>query len=131
MRGLRTFRPRTAAALAACSALTVLGFAGIAHATTGPSPHTLVNVSISDTKLVLSRKSCADVTYVDFYLHNTGKKTHNFVIGATKSAVLRPGERVHMYVGFPVYGYYRYKVTLHAKPQMHGRFHVDSPQPPD
>jgi len=120
-----------AAALAAGAVLAAVGAAGVARATTGPAPHTLVNVSISDTKLVLSKKSCADVTFVDFYLHNTGKKTHNFVVGATKSAILRPGQRVHMYVGFPVYGYYRYKVTLHANAKMHGRFHVDSPQPPD
>jgi hypothetical protein len=45
--------------------------------------------------------------------------------------VVKPGGRVHFFVGFPVYGYYSYHVGLNGKPQQKGRFHIDSPQPPD
>lgn len=121
----------TAAVSAVATLLAGSVVAGRAHATTGPAPHILVNVSINDTKTALSKLHVADVNYVDFFLHNTGKVTHNFVIGSQKSRVLRPGERLHFFVGFPVYGYYRYRTTLHGKPGMKGRFKVDSPQAPD
>jgi hypothetical protein len=71
------------------------------------------------------------VTFVDFYVHNTGKLSHTMVIGREESVVVKAGQRVHFYVGFPVYGWYRYHVGLHGKPKMKGRFHIDSPQPPD
>jgi len=104
---------------------------GVAYATTGPAPHTLVNVRISDTSIRLSKNKVRNVTFVDFYLHNVGKLRHNMRIGRETSVAVRPGQRVHFYVGFPVYGWYPYKVTLHGKPQMKGRFHIESPQPPD
>jgi plastocyanin len=105
--------------------------AGVADATTGPAPHTLVNVAISDTAIKLSKNQVQDVTFVDFYIHNNGKLSHTLVVGAQKSVVVKAGERVHFYVGFPVFGWYRYHVGLNGKPQMKGRFHIDSPQPPD
>jgi hypothetical protein len=104
---------------------------GVAQATTGPAPHTLVNVSLNDTTIKLSKSRVADVTFVDFYIHNTGKLAHTMVVGIQKSVTVRPGARLHFYVGFPVYGWYRYHVGLHGKPRQKGRFHVDSPQPPD
>lgn len=104
---------------------------GGAHATTGPEPHTLVNVSINDVRTTLSKYNVKNVTFVDFYIHNTGKLPHNFVIGTQKSRTLRPGERLHFYVGFPVFGYYHYKTTLNGKPGMRGKFHIDTPQLPD
>ena len=55
--------------------------AGIADATTGPAPHTLVNVVISDSSIKLSKKEVQDVTFVDFYIHNTGKLAHTMAIG--------------------------------------------------
>lgn len=105
--------------------------AGTAGATTGPAPHTLVNVSISDKTIKLSKNKTADVTFVDFYLHNVGKRTHTMIIGRQESVVVRPGQRVHFYVGFPVYGWYPYHVGLHGTAKMKGRFHIESPQPPD
>lgn len=131
-----TVRVRTCGRVAAAVAASVTVSAavtvtGVAHATTGPAPHVLVNVLITDTSVRLSKSSVSDVTYVDFYLHNAGKMRHNFVMGATKSLDLRPGERMHFYVGFPVFGYYRWRVTVHATPRMKGRFHVEAPQPPD
>jgi plastocyanin len=116
---------------ASAAVLVVPGFTNNAGGTTGPAPHILVNVSINDSKTVLSKRAVADVTYVDFFVHNVGKLTHNFQIGDQKTAVLRPGGRVHFFVSFPVYGYYRYKVTVHGTPGMAGRFKIDSPEAPD
>lgn len=105
--------------------------ASVASATTGPAPHTLVSVMISDNAVKLSKKQVKDVTFVDFYIHNTGKLAHTLVMGREESVVVKAGQRVHFYVGFPVYGWYRYHVGLHGKPNMKGRFHIDSPQAPD
>jgi hypothetical protein len=104
---------------------------GVASATTGPAPHTLVNVVINDHAIKLSKKNVSDVTFVDFYIHNVGKLNHDMRIGRERSVVIHPGEREHFYVGFPVYGWYPYKVGLNGTPKMHGRFHINSPQAPD
>ena len=128
---IRTVVGGTLVVTAAAAALVVPGFTNNAGGTTGPMPHALVNVSITDSKTVLSKRAVANITYIDFFVHNVGKVTHNFVVGEQQTAVLRPGARVHFYVSFPVYGYYRYKVTVHGKPGMKGRFKIDSPQAPD
>lgn len=107
------------------------GAVGIASATTGPAPHTLVNVVISDSAIKLSKNKVSDVTFVDFYIHNVGKLNHDMRIGRETSVVIHPGEREHFFVGFPVYGWYPYRVHLNGKPTMRGRFHINSPQPPD
>jgi hypothetical protein len=104
---------------------------GVANATTGPAPHTEVNVVITDNTIKLSKTKVQDVTFVDFYIHNTGKLPHTMMIGREESVPLKAGEREHFYVGFPVYGWYRYKVKLNGKPSQKGRFHIDSPEPPD
>lgn len=119
-------------AAGAALALTASVFAGgAARATTGPAPHVLVRVKLTDSRITLSKYRVADVTYVDFYLHNAGRRTHNFVIGTQRSMTLRPGERLHFFVSFPVFGFYRFRSTVHARPAMRGRFDVESPQPPD
>ena len=90
------------AALAAGTVGIGAAVAGVAGATTGPAPHTLVNVVITDSSIRLSKSHVHDVTYVDFYLHNTGKLSHDFIVGTSKSVVVKPGGRVHFYAGFPV-----------------------------
>jgi len=117
--------------LAAAGVVAGGAVAGVASATTGPAPHTLVNVVISDHSIKLSRSKVRDVTFVDFYIHNVGKVSHNMRIGRETSVPVRPGQREHFYVGFPVFGWYPYKVTLHGMAKMHGRFHINSPEPPD
>jgi len=125
-------RPRKLGfALAAAAIVGGAAVAGVASATTGPAPHTEVNVVISDNAIKLSKKQVSDVTFVDFYIHNVGKVSHDMSIGRQTSVVIHPGQREHFYVGFPVYGWYPYKVHLNGKPQMKGRFHINSPQPPD
>jgi hypothetical protein len=122
---------KLAAVLAVGTAAVCAVVANVASATTGPAPHALVNVVVTDNTIKLSRKQVQDVTFVDFYVHNTGRLNHDMVVGGQKSAVVRPGERVHFYVGFPVFGWYPYHVSLNGKPQMKGRFHINAPQPPD
>lgn len=117
--------------LAAGATVAGAALAGAASATTGPAPHTEVNVVISDNAIKLSKKQVSDVTFVDFYIHNVGKLSHDMRIGRQTSVAIQPGQREHFYVGFPIYGWYSYQVHLHGKPQMKGRFHINSPQPPD
>jgi hypothetical protein len=117
--------------LAGGAILAGAAIAGVATATTGPAPHTEVNVVISDHAIKLSKNKVSDVTFVDFYIHNVGKLSHDMSIGRETSIAIHPGEREHFYVGFPVYGWYSYKVHLNGKPQMKGRFHINSPEPPD
>jgi hypothetical protein len=124
-------RPGRRALVLAAGVVSLGAVGSVAYATTGPAPHTEVNVQISDTSIKLSKNKVSDVTFVDFYLHNVGKLSHDMRIGRETSVPVGPGQRVHFYVGFPVYGWYAYRVTLHAKPQMRGRFHINSPQPPD
>ena len=134
MRMMRRHNSTLLLASAVSAAVTLLAgavVAGRAHATTGPAPHVLVNVSITDSKTTLSKLHVQDVNYVDFFLHNNGKVSHNFRIGSQTSRALKAGEREHFFVGFPVFGFYRYSTTLHGKPGMKGRFKVDSPEPPD
>ena len=122
---------KLAAALVAGTAAICAVVANVASATTGPAPHTEVTVVISDNTIKLSKSKVQDVTFVDFYIHNIGKLPHTMAIGRQESVVLKAGEREHFYVGFPVYGWYPYKVKLNGKPSQKGRFHIDSPQPPD
>jgi hypothetical protein len=123
-------RPRLIAALVTAT-VALAAASGVAYATTGPAPHVLVNVTITNSAVTLSKHQIADITYVDFYLHNNSNQSHTLVIGIQHSVVVKPGGRVHFFVGFPVYGWYPYHVGLNGKPQQKGRFHIDSPQPPD
>jgi hypothetical protein len=101
-----------------------------AQATTGPDPYAVVNVTVTDEKLVLSKHQVQHVTYVDFLVTNKGKQKHNFTIGGQTTKPLRPGQVEHLLVAFPVYGWYPFRVTLHGTPVMRGRLRVDSPEIP-
>ena len=103
---------------------------GTAFATTGPAPYAVVNVSLRDTRIVLSKLRVHDVTYVDFQVHNAGKLHHNFRIGGLGTSSLRPGQTEHLLVAFPAYGTYRFSCTVHPAPKMSGAFQVDRPLPP-
>jgi plastocyanin len=102
-----------------------------ALATTGPSPYTTVTVKILEGKLVLNKLAVSHVTFVDFFVTNAGKVPHNFTIGGFSTHVLKPGQKQHLYVGFPVSGKYAYKSTLHATAKMAGIFHISEPEQPD
>jgi plastocyanin len=116
--------------IAAAVAVTALAGAAAAGATTGPDPYTIVNVTVKDGQLVLSKHLVSHVTYVDFIVSNKGKQPHNFTIGGQTTRALKPGEKVHLLVTFPVYGSYPFKVTLHGTRVMRGRLQVEAPEIP-
>ncbi len=120
------------ALLATTAALACGAFPAVnATATTGPSPYTVVQVRITDGKLVLNKLHVSHVTFVDFVAHNNGKLTHNFTIGGYSTRPLKTGQSQHLYVGFPVSGKYKYACTLHATPAMKGTFRISEPEQPD
>jgi plastocyanin len=121
--------------LALLASTAILVGAGVAAtdalATTGPSPYTTVTVKILEGKLILNKLAVSQVTFVDFFVTNAGKTTHNFTIGGYSTHPLKPGQKQHLYVGFPVSGKYKYKSTLHATAKMAGTFHISEPVQPD
>jgi hypothetical protein len=121
----------TRAALAATVVAVAAAAVGTALATTGPQPNYLVNVTITDTKFVVNKGGVSHQTYVDFLVRNRGKVPHNFVIGGLTTGVLKPGQTVHLLVGFPVVGHYTYRSTLNPKPTLKGVFKVEYPLPPE
>ena len=123
---------RRLAILASTAALACGAFAVMnATATTGPSPYTVVQVQITDGKMVLNKLHVSHVTFVDFVVHNSGKLSHNFTIGGYSTHPLNKGQTQHLYVGFPVSGKYKYACTLHATAAMTGSFRISEPTPPD
>lgn len=116
----------SAAAVALCAAVGVGGSAAAtAPATTGlPGTYAVVKVTISDSAVKLNRKSSRGVNVVAFVIRNTGKKSHAFRIGDTKSQVLKHGQTQDLPVNFDDFGKYTYRVTLHATKKMHGVFTV-------
>jgi hypothetical protein len=123
---------RRSAATLLVTVVLVAGYVGAnaAFATTGPDPYDIVNVSLRDGRIILSKLRVHDVTYVDFLVHNAGKLHHNFRIGGVTTKSLRPGQTAHLLVAFPAYGKYRFVCTIHATPKMSGSFQVDRPAPP-
>jgi plastocyanin len=122
---------RPAGALLVTIALVAGGVgASTAVATTGPAAYVAVNVKLQDTRIVLSRLSVHDVTYVDFIVRNAGKVSHNFQIGGVATKPVKPGQTTRLVVAFPAYGKYRFSCTIHPTPTMSGWFQVDRPVPP-
>ncbi len=119
---------RSAAALVATTIL-LAGGTGVnaALATTGPDPYVVVNVTLLDGRIMLSKLRVSHVTFVDFRVSNAGKLSHNFRIGGHTTPALKPGQTTHLLVAFPEYGTYLFRCTVHATPKMRGRFEVDRP----
>jgi len=94
-------------------------------ATTGaPGTFAIVKVTVSDTMLKLNRKSSRGVSVVSFKIKNIGKKPHVFLIGTSKSQVLKRGQTQDMPVNFADFGKYKYRVTLNGTKTMRGLFSV-------
>jgi uncharacterized cupredoxin-like copper-binding protein len=103
------------AALIAAVAVTVAALAGVAGATTQPSPYMVIRVSLSDSGIKLSKGIASGVTYVVFDVVNLGKITHNLVIGNQHTSALKPGQKATFAVSFVEPGIYVLKSTLHPK----------------
>jgi hypothetical protein len=97
--------------------------AGAQPATTGPGTIVIVNVTISDTSVKLSRTSFTQVAGIAFRLKNVGKKVHDFEVGGQARRVA-PAHVEHMLVSFTERGYYRYQVHVNGTRAMRGLLHV-------
>jgi hypothetical protein len=66
----------------AAVAVGVAGVAGgVARATTGPALYYTIHVTITDTKIKLSRQDLPRTYSARFDIRNLGKKTHTFTLG--------------------------------------------------
>jgi plastocyanin len=120
-------KPALAVATAALLGAAAATGAGAAErpATTGlPGTYAVVQVTVTDSGVTLSRKASHGVNVVAFVIHNRGSKTHDFRIGDAKSQVLRHGQTQDLPVNFEDFGVYRYRVTVHGTTKMHGSFRV-------
>lgn len=120
-------KPALAGAAAALVAAAAGGaaVAADAPATTGlPGTYAVVNVTVRDASVRLSKKSSHGVNVVAFVVRNAGKKPHVFAIGDMKSQVLKHGQTQDMPVNFDDFGKYKYRITLNGTKKMHGVFTV-------
>jgi len=95
---------------------------------------TKINVTASEFKFVLSKKSVPRGTTVIFTVTNKGKIPHDFKINGKKTPVLKPGKKATLRVVFRTKGSIAFLCTLpgHAQGGMKGKFGVGvkAPVPP-
>ncbi|MHB8643365.1 MAG: hypothetical protein ACYDA3_10845 [Gaiellaceae bacterium] len=106
--------------------------------TTQPNVYDDIDVTLTDSKIVLSGKVGNRGNGVNFHIRNTGKRPHNFtllaqgvVIGlghtGLGSPTLKPNQSFVLQVFLDYRGDFTYRSTLRtdrAKPGMHGVFTV-------
>ena len=85
-----------------------------------------INVTASEFKFVLSKKTVPAGTTVVFTVTNKGKIPHDFKINGKKTPTLKPGKKATLTVKFPKKGAIAYLCTLpgHAQGGMKGKFGV-------
>jgi len=132
--------------LALTAAALTLGVVPAAHGvtrgplTTEPDAYVDVDVTITDTRIVLSDKDYERGNGVNFHVRNTGKKAHNFALVVASTAQITPlgGEGLRtpllkskqsavLQVYLDIRGDFTYRSlarTDRAKPGMHGKFTV-------
>jgi len=95
---------------------------------------TKINVTASEFKFVLSKKTVPAGTTVVFTVTNKGKIAHDFKINGKKTPTLKPGKKATLTVKFLRKGTIAYICTLpgHAAGGMKGKFGVGvkPPAPP-
>jgi len=77
------------ALLAASLAATASG----THATTAPGYNFQIQVTMTDTEVILSRSVAKRGWLAHFVITNKGKKTHVFDVGGLKTKPLKPGAK--------------------------------------
>jgi uncharacterized cupredoxin-like copper-binding protein/cytochrome c551/c552 len=87
---------------------------------------TKINVTASEFKFVLSKKTVPAGTTVVFTVTNKGKIPHDFKINGKKTPTLQPGKKATLTVKFPKKGAIAFLCTLpgHAQGGMKGKFGV-------
>jgi hypothetical protein len=116
---------------AAALALAVAFGSAQARGTTGPDPYVILNVTVTDSRIVITSADAKDrhplvqsVEVIAFRIRDRGKRTHNFVIGGRKSPLVKPGQLVHMIVAFPAEGEYLFTCTVNCKRTMRGHLRI-------
>ena len=91
----------------------------------GPPP-TKINVTASEFKFALSKKTAPAGTTVLFTVVNKGKIPHDFKIAGRKTKTLKAGQKTTLQVNFPKKGAISFLCTLpgHAQAGMKGKFGV-------
>jgi hypothetical protein len=104
--------------------------------TTAPPPVIDIKVTITDSRIDLSRKHAFRGDYARFILHNTGKQPHAFAFGGGKRGtgvqtgfhkLLKPSEVTILLLFLDYRGRVSYGGTLaadRAKPGMTGTFNI-------
>jgi hypothetical protein len=108
--------------------------------TTEPEVFEMIDVTLTDTKIVLSDKSADRGEGVDFKIRNAGKKPHSFALLAASPVIisldrqglstplLKPGKTSVLSVFMDARGTFVYRSLARAdrsKPLMHGKFTVN------
>jgi hypothetical protein len=107
--------------------------------TTEPDVYDIVDVTITDSKIVLSDRSSQRGNGVDFKVRNAGKKVHSFALVANSAQLisldaaglhtplLKPGATSVLSVYMDTRGVFLYRSLAkkdRAKPGMHGKYTV-------
>jgi hypothetical protein len=107
--------------------------------TTEPEEYDIVDVTITDSRIILSDKTFERGNGIDFRVKNVGKKVHNFrlvavgqtIIGLDRQGLgvgmLKSGQTGVLQVYLDARGVYGYRSTARidrAKPGMHGKLSV-------
>ena len=107
--------------------------------TTEPEVYDIVDVTLTDTKIVLSDKNSERGNGVDFKVRNTGRKVHSFALLADSPQIisldrqglhtplLKPKQTAVLSVYMDARGTFVYRSLAsadRAKPGMHGKFTV-------
>jgi hypothetical protein len=109
-----------------------------AHGTTEPDEFTTIDVTITDSRIILSEKTADRGEGIDFRVRNIGKKPHSFallaegkVIGLDREGLdtplLKPKQTSVLQVFMDLRGSFVYRSLAkadRAKPGMHGKFLV-------
>jgi len=90
-----------------------------APTTTRPKIYVDIRVTLTDTKIILSRHSAPRGTNADFIIHNAGKSLHSFTVGAHGAQprftrVVRPSETNHLLLFLDYRGRLDYSSKLPA-----------------
>jgi plastocyanin len=111
----------------AALAMSIVGGAPTASATTGVDPLQKISVRITDARIIVSPKRVERGVTVWFRVVNKGKKKHNFVVSGLKTKPLGPGQVDHIVLSFDDRGRYLYRCTLNCDARvMRGRVAVYS-----
>jgi hypothetical protein len=99
-----------AIATLAAAALVVAAPATPAPATTSPGYNFVINVTVKDTEVIMSRSVAKRGWLAHFVITNKGKKTHVFDVGGLKTKPLAPGQKRKLGSFLDDRGKFAYKV---------------------